>query len=108
MKRYMDSALLYAVLALAGGVFYREFTKFHGFFLTAASSGKEFLFHQCQGRPYSGGLSCGSESDCCDAGGAWSDSGAGNCTLLRRECCHFRYGWGWTYPAGSKLGDPIG
>lgn len=31
MKRYMDSALLYAVLALAGGVFYREFTKFHGF-----------------------------------------------------------------------------
>lgn len=31
MKRYMNSALLYAVLALAGGVFYREFTKFHGF-----------------------------------------------------------------------------
>ena len=31
MKRYMDSALLYAVLAMAGGVFYREFTKFNGF-----------------------------------------------------------------------------
>ena len=31
MKRYMDSALLYAVLAMAGGVFYREFTKFSGF-----------------------------------------------------------------------------
>ena len=31
MKRYMNSALLYAVLATVGGVFYREFTKFNGF-----------------------------------------------------------------------------
>lgn len=31
MKRYMNLALLYAVLAMAGGVFYREFTKFKGF-----------------------------------------------------------------------------
>ncbi len=31
MKRYMNTALLYAVLATAGGVFYREFTKFNGF-----------------------------------------------------------------------------
>ena len=31
MKRYIDSALLYAVLAMAGGVFYREFTKFNDF-----------------------------------------------------------------------------
>jgi len=31
MKRYMNTALLYAVLAMAGGVFYREFTKFNGF-----------------------------------------------------------------------------
>ncbi len=31
MKRYMNSALLYAVLAMVGGVFYREFTKFNGF-----------------------------------------------------------------------------
>ena len=31
MKRYMNAALLYAVLAMAGGVFYREFTKFTGF-----------------------------------------------------------------------------
>ena len=27
----MNSALLYAILAMAGGVFYREFTKFNGF-----------------------------------------------------------------------------
>lgn len=31
MKRYGNTALLYAILAMAGGVFYREFTKFHGF-----------------------------------------------------------------------------
>lgn len=31
MKRYMNTALLYAILAMVGGVFYREFIKFHGF-----------------------------------------------------------------------------
>ena len=31
MKRYLNSALLYAILAIVGGVFYREFTKFNGF-----------------------------------------------------------------------------
>ena len=31
MKRYMNTALLYAIFAMAGGVFYREFTKFNGF-----------------------------------------------------------------------------
>ena len=31
MKRYMNLVLLYAVLAMVGGVFYREFTKFNGF-----------------------------------------------------------------------------
>lgn len=31
MKRYANAALLYAVLAMVGGVFYREFTKFSGF-----------------------------------------------------------------------------
>ena len=31
MKRYMNTALVYAVLAMAGGVFYREFTRFVGF-----------------------------------------------------------------------------
>ena len=36
MKRYINAALLYAILAMAGGVFYREFTKFNGF--TAATT----------------------------------------------------------------------
>lgn len=31
MKKYMNTSVLYAVLAMAGGVFYREFTKFNGF-----------------------------------------------------------------------------
>ncbi len=31
MKRYINTALLYTILAMIGGVFYREFTKFHDF-----------------------------------------------------------------------------
>ena len=31
MKRYINTALLYAILAMVGGVFYREFTKLNGF-----------------------------------------------------------------------------
>ena len=31
MKRYMNLSLLYAILAMIGGVFYREFTRFNGF-----------------------------------------------------------------------------
>lgn len=31
MKRYMNSALMYAIFAMAGGVFYREFTKYKEF-----------------------------------------------------------------------------
>lgn len=31
MKRYINASLLYAVLAMVGGVFYREFTKFNGY-----------------------------------------------------------------------------
>lgn len=38
MKRYMNAALLYAALAMAGGVFYREFTRFNGFTAKTALS----------------------------------------------------------------------
>lgn len=31
MKRYVNTALIYAILAMVGGVFYRELTKFQGF-----------------------------------------------------------------------------
>lgn len=30
-KHYLNTALVYAILAMVGGVFYREFTKFSGF-----------------------------------------------------------------------------
>ena len=31
LKRYGDSALIYSILAMGGGVFFREFTKFNDF-----------------------------------------------------------------------------
>lgn len=31
MKKYLNISLIYAIFAMAGGVFYREFTKFNGF-----------------------------------------------------------------------------
>ena len=31
MKKYLNISLIYAVAAMAGGVFYREFTKFNDF-----------------------------------------------------------------------------
>ncbi len=31
MKRYMNMAIVYAIIAMVGGVFYREYTKFNGF-----------------------------------------------------------------------------
>ena len=31
MKRYLNLSLIYAIAAMAGGVFYREFTKYSGF-----------------------------------------------------------------------------
>lgn len=31
MKKYLNFSPLYAIAAMAGGVFYREFTKFNGF-----------------------------------------------------------------------------
>ena len=38
MKRYANASLLYAVLAMAGGVFYREFTRFNGYTAKTALS----------------------------------------------------------------------
>ena len=31
MKKYINLSLIYAILAMVGGVFYREFTKYNGF-----------------------------------------------------------------------------
>lgn len=97
MKRYMNAALLYAVLAMAGGVFYREFTKFTGFtakttlsvihthyfmlgmgsVFAAAPAGKEFFFYRSQNRKDPGSLSHWAEPDCPNAGGPGNPSGPG-------------------------------
>ena len=96
MKRYMNAALLYAVLAMAGGVFYREFTKFTGFTakrpcrlihthyfdagnwqcFAAAPAGKNFSFTG----PKTGRILAvyhTAEPDCPDAGGPGNPSGPG-------------------------------
>lgn len=45
MKKYLNYALAYAVAAMAGGVFYREFTKWNGFTgVTALSKVHAHLF----------------------------------------------------------------
>ncbi len=127
MKRYLNEALLYAVLSLVGGVFYREFTKIHGFvkkttlevvhthyfilgmivLLLLLLLEKNFFFHQCEDRSDPGGLSCRSEFDRCDADGAWSDSGTRNRSFFRHGRCYLRYGWHRTHPSGSKLGSLV-
>lgn len=83
MKRYLNEALLYAVLSLVGGVFYREFTKIHGFvkkttlevvhthyfilgmivLLLLLLLEKNFSFTSPEDRSDPGGLSCRSEFD---------------------------------------------
>lgn len=45
MKKYMNISLAYAIAAMAGGVFYREFTKWNGFTgITALSKVHAHLF----------------------------------------------------------------
>ena len=125
MKRYLNEALLYAVLSLVGGVFYREFTKIHGFvkkttlevvhthyfilgmivLLLLLLLEKNFSFTSPKTDP--GGLSCRSEFDRCDAHGAWSDSGTRNRSFFRHGRCYLRYGWHRTHPSGSKLGSLV-
>lgn len=83
MKRCMNASLLYAILAMVGGVFYREFTKFNGFtarttlgvvhthyfllgmglFPPASAAGKELFLHGSQNEARADGLSGGSEPD---------------------------------------------
>ena len=38
MKKYLNIALAYAIAAMVGGVFYREFTKYSGFTRWARST----------------------------------------------------------------------
>lgn len=128
MKRYMNMALVYAILAMVGGVFYREFTKFNGFtgrttlgvvhthyfllgmvfFLLLLLLGKELFLHRSQNRPDTGCLSDRPEPYGGDVCGTGRDPGAGNSTFLGYECGHFWYGRDWSYFAGCQPGASAG
>ena len=113
MKRYINTALVYAILAMIGGVFYREFTKFNGF--TAKTTlaflhthyfmlGMVFFFHECENRTHPDRLSHRFESDGHHARRTRCCSGFSHAAL---PCCkrsNLRYGRHWTHHARNLLG----
>ena len=122
MKRYMNMALLYAVLAMVGGVFYREFTKINGFTAKttlavvpsrcgilpfAGSSGKEFFLYRTKDRTSIGCLSYRVESDCCYVCCARDSSGTRDCAFRRYGRGNFRYCRNRTHPAGDQYGTSV-
>lgn len=53
MKLYMNSAIIYVLIAMLGGVFYREFTKYHDFTGKTISQCSAYtLFLASHGLPY--------------------------------------------------------
>ena len=124
MKRYINTALLYAVLAMAGGVFYREFTKLNGytdptalsvvhthyfllgmvFFLLLLLLEKKLFLYRSTHRPDTGCLSCRAEPHRCAAGSARCNPGAGDDALPGCGCGHLRFGRGRAYPARRQPG----
>ena len=124
MKRYMNAALLYAILAMVGGVFYREFTKFQGFtgkttlsvvhthyfllgmvfFLMLLLLEKDFSFTGAKtGRAvlvYHIGLNLTSVMFVLRG-----IASAGNPAFLRDECRHFRYCRNRAHSAGHQSGS---
>ncbi len=80
MKRYMKMALLYAVLAMIGGVFYRD-----------------------NDRTHSGYLSYWSESDFCNVCDTRGVPGSGDIPVLRYECGGFQHCRDRSHFAGCQL-----
>ena len=96
MKKYANSALIYAILAMVGGVFFREFTKFNGFegattlafvhthyfalgmivFLLLMLLENALHITDCQGEPRRDGVSHRSQRHRSDARGARRSAGA--------------------------------
>ena len=94
MKRYLNEALLYAVLSLVGGVFYREFTKIHGFV-------KKTTLEVVHTHYFILGMIVLLLLL------LLSDSGTRNRSFFRHGRCYLRYGWHRTHPSGSKLGSLV-
>ena len=52
MKKYLNYSLVYAVAAMVGGVFYREFTKWNGYTgVTRLGKVHTHLFIKCVVKP---------------------------------------------------------
>ena len=103
MKRYMNTALLYAILAMVGGVFCREFTKFNGF--TAKTTLSVVHTHYfLMGMVFFLLLLVLEKSFSCDAGHTGRDPGTGDHPLLRHERGHLRHGRNRSHPVGRQSG----
>ena len=121
MKKYVNLTLVYAILAMVGGVFYREFTKFNDFtgrtalgvvhthyfmlgmvfFLLLLLLEKNFSFTAAK-TVGAGCLSNWIKSDCCYVCDTWCGAGTGDGTVFRYGCGNLRYGRHWPYFAGSQ------
>lgn len=127
MKRYLNEALLYAVLSLVGGVFYREFTKIHGFvkkttlevvhthyfilgmivLLLLLLLEKNFSFTSAKTDRilvvYHAGLNLTAVMLMVRG----VTQVLGTALSSRHGRCYLRYGWHRTHPSGSKLGSLV-
>ena len=112
MKKYLNIALAYAIAAMAGGVFYREFTKYSGFTgVTALGKVHAHLFllgmlvflvvalygaHNDLGelktfRAFLWDLQHRRTADGHHAGGTRRGPGTGTGSVRRRKCLYFRH-----------------
>ena len=124
MKRYMNISLLYAILAMVGGVFYREFTKFNGFtgktalgvvhthyfllgmiFFLLDPVGKKLCLYQRKDRTDPGCLSHWTEPDRCNVCRAGHNPSTWYRAFLWYECGNSRDSRNWPYTAGGQS-DP--
>ena len=121
MKRYCNAALVYAILAMAGGVFYRNyqiqwlyrqnhivngtyalFSAGNGVVSDAAFVGAEFFFYRRKNKACAGSLPCGTEPDKCDAGCEGDCSDVGNLFVKWSKRGHFRVCGDWPHFVGCE------
>ena len=103
MKRYVNAAFLYAVLAMAGGVFYREFTKLNGF-SAKTTLGVVHTHYFLLGMVFFLLLLLLERSFSFTGAKTGRDPGAGDGALLRHERGYLRRRRDRAYPAGRQPG----
>ena len=124
MKRYVNTALVYAILAMIGGVFYREFTKMLDFtartslglvhthyfmlgmvfFLLLAVVEKSFSFTTPKTGRVLGGVPSGPQPHRRHAGGAGDHPGDGHHPVRRRSRGSVGHRRPGPHPAGGGPG----